>query len=70
MQSRSDPIPHDKALQPTVFGGGGERTLEPMSPRQLVQAWVEAFNCADVDAVASFYTADAVNPGCRVACAR
>jgi limonene-1,2-epoxide hydrolase len=32
-----------------------------MSPRQLVQAWVEAFNRADLDALASFYTADAVN---------
>ena len=35
--------------------------LERMSPRQLVQAWVEAFNRADVDALAAFYTADAVN---------
>jgi limonene-1,2-epoxide hydrolase len=32
-----------------------------MRPRQLVQAWVEAFNRADVDALASFYTEDAVN---------
>ena len=32
-----------------------------MRPRQLVQAWVEAFNHADVDALASFYSEDAVN---------
>ena len=32
-----------------------------MKPRQLVQGWVEAFNRADVDALASFYTDDAVN---------
>ena len=32
-----------------------------MKPRQLVQAWVEAFNHADVDALASFYTEEAVN---------
>jgi limonene-1,2-epoxide hydrolase len=32
-----------------------------MRPRQLVQAWVEAFNRADADALASFYYADAVN---------
>lgn len=32
-----------------------------MGPRQLVQAWVEAFNRADVDALASLYTDDAVN---------
>ncbi len=32
-----------------------------MRPRQLVQAWVEAFNRADADALASFYDADAVN---------
>src|SRR5262245_34590928 len=32
-----------------------------MRPRQLVEAWVEAFNRADVDALASLYTADAVN---------
>lgn len=32
-----------------------------MKPRHLVQAWVEAFNRADVDALASFYTEEAVN---------
>jgi limonene-1,2-epoxide hydrolase len=32
-----------------------------MRPRQLVQTWVEAFNRADVDALASFYSEDAVN---------
>jgi limonene-1,2-epoxide hydrolase len=32
-----------------------------MSPRELVTAWVEAFNRADVDALASLYAEDAVN---------
>src|SRR2546421_8223438 len=33
-----------------------------MKPRQLiVQAWVQAFNRADVEALASFYSEDAVN---------
>jgi limonene-1,2-epoxide hydrolase len=32
-----------------------------MRPKDLVLAWVEAFNRADADALASFYTADAVN---------
>jgi limonene-1,2-epoxide hydrolase len=32
-----------------------------MTPRRLVQAWVEAFNRADVDALAGFYAEDAVN---------
>ena len=32
-----------------------------MRPRQLVQAWVQAFNRADVDTLASFYSEDAVN---------
>jgi limonene-1,2-epoxide hydrolase len=32
-----------------------------MSPRQLVEAWVEAFNRVDVDGLASFYREDAVN---------
>ena len=32
-----------------------------MGPRQLVRAWVEAFNRADADALAGFYTEDAVN---------
>ena len=32
-----------------------------MRPRQVVQAWVKAFNRADVDALASFYTEDAIN---------
>jgi ketosteroid isomerase-like protein len=32
-----------------------------MSPREVVLAWVEAFNRADADALASFYAEDAVN---------
>ena len=32
-----------------------------MRPRELVQAWVQAFNSADADALAEFYTADAIN---------
>ncbi|MCP9797399.1 nuclear transport factor 2 family protein [Cyanobium sp. Lug-B] len=32
-----------------------------MKPRELVLAWVEAFNVADVDALADFYAEDAVN---------
>jgi limonene-1,2-epoxide hydrolase len=32
-----------------------------MRPRDLVLAWVEAFNRADADALAAFYTEDAVN---------
>ncbi len=32
-----------------------------MQPRQLIQAWVEAFNRADADALAAFYAEDAIN---------
>jgi limonene-1,2-epoxide hydrolase len=32
-----------------------------MKPKDLVFAWVEAFNRADVDALAAFYTEKAVN---------
>ena len=32
-----------------------------MRPHTLVQAWIEAFNRADVEALADLYTADAVN---------
>lgn len=32
-----------------------------MTPRELVCAWVEAFNRADVEALSGFYTEDAVN---------
>lgn len=32
-----------------------------MRPRQLVSLWVEAFNRADADALAEFYTEEAVN---------
>jgi limonene-1,2-epoxide hydrolase len=32
-----------------------------MEPRDVVRAWIEAFNRADVDALASFYEEDAVN---------
>jgi hypothetical protein len=32
-----------------------------MKPRELVQLWVEAFNRADVDTLASLYHEDAIN---------
>jgi limonene-1,2-epoxide hydrolase len=32
-----------------------------MEPKELVRAWVEAFNRADVDALAALYEEDAVN---------
>lgn len=32
-----------------------------MEPRQVVEAWVEAFNKADVDLISSYYTDDAIN---------
>jgi len=32
-----------------------------MSPRQVVAAWVEAFNRGDVPALVAFYTEDAIN---------
>lgn len=32
-----------------------------MTPKKLVQAWVEAFNRADASALAAFYASDAVN---------
>lgn len=32
-----------------------------MSPKEVVQAWIEAFNRADVEALASFYRDDAIN---------
>jgi limonene-1,2-epoxide hydrolase len=32
-----------------------------MGPKAVVQAWVEAFNRADADALASFYAEEAVN---------
>ena len=32
-----------------------------MTPKEVVAAWVEAFNTADPDAVADFYAEDAVN---------
>jgi limonene-1,2-epoxide hydrolase len=34
---------------------------ESIGPRQVVQAWVDAFNRADADALAAFYSEDAVN---------
>jgi ketosteroid isomerase-like protein len=32
-----------------------------MRPKEIVQSWVDAFNRADVDALADFYHEDAVN---------
>ena len=32
-----------------------------MRPRELVQAWVAAFNRGDADEMAAFYAADAIN---------
>ena len=40
-----------------------------MEPREVLAAWVEAFNRADVDALSSLYSEDAVNhqvPGAPV----
>jgi hypothetical protein len=33
----------------------------PMRPKDVVKAWVDAFNRADVDALAGFYQEDAIN---------
>lgn len=32
-----------------------------MTPRQLVQTWVDAFNRADIEALAAMYAEDAIN---------
>jgi limonene-1,2-epoxide hydrolase len=32
-----------------------------MEPKQIVQAWVEAFNKSDVELITSFYSEDAIN---------
>jgi ketosteroid isomerase-like protein len=32
-----------------------------MQPRELVRSWVEAFNRGDAEALAAFYTGDAIN---------
>lgn len=32
-----------------------------LRPKEVVQAWVDAFNRADADALAAFYTDDAIN---------
>ena len=32
-----------------------------MSPKELIQKWVEAFNAGDADKIAGFYHEDAVN---------
>ena len=34
---------------------------EQRQPRDVVQAWVDAFNRADADALAAFYHVDAIN---------
>ena len=36
-------------------------TMTRMRPRDVVKAWVEAFNRADVDALTNFYREDAIN---------
>jgi len=40
---------------------GDESSVPPPSPRELVRAWVEAFNRADAEALAAFYAEDATN---------
>ena len=32
-----------------------------MSPKEIIQVWVEKFNAGDVDALAEMYTPDAIN---------
>jgi hypothetical protein len=37
-----------------------------MRPKDIVGAWVDAFNRADAEALAAFYEDNAINhPGCR-----
>jgi len=49
----------------TPVGGTGlglpKRHKTPMRPKDVVKAWVEAFNRADIEALASFYREDAIN---------
>jgi ketosteroid isomerase-like protein len=35
--------------------------MTAVSPKALVQAWVDAFNRGDIDALAALYAEDAVN---------
>jgi SnoaL-like domain len=35
--------------------------MAAMTPREVVKAWVEAFNRADVEALANFYREEAIN---------
>ena len=35
--------------------------IQPMKPRELVSAWVEAFNKADAQALINFYSETAIN---------
>lgn len=45
-----------------IDGSPGSNDLPfQLQPRQVVEAWVEAFNRADPDSLASFYAEDAVN---------
>jgi len=39
-------------------------TAEVIHPRQVVLAWVDAFNRADADALAAFYAENAMNRRC------
>jgi limonene-1,2-epoxide hydrolase len=32
-----------------------------MTPREVVELWVQAFNCTDTDGLVAFYSEDAVN---------
>jgi limonene-1,2-epoxide hydrolase len=45
---------------PRAFAVNGNRTMR-MQPKDVVRAWVEAFNRADSDALAAFYREDAIN---------
>jgi limonene-1,2-epoxide hydrolase len=48
---------------PGVFYGEEYQavTMTRMRPKDVVKAWVEAFNRADVDALTNFYREDAIN---------
>jgi ketosteroid isomerase-like protein len=46
---------------PQVAIDGRLSYIQPMRPRALVESWVQAFNRADVDALAAFYADDATN---------
>ncbi len=58
---RTVPTREDAFRMSLLYKNQGKYNMTALSPRQVVEEFIEAFNCADADRLATLYAEDAVN---------